>query len=311
MSELGPDIAADVFAACQAGAQEAASAIGRAFDGQFEIAAAEPQPLELAALPDGLTGPGLVFVLKADSGAAVAALAESSGLVPDWCAAPDATGVSKLETLAQELGMVLLPEEHMPLGFQAARVEDLQAALQRGGASDGATSAPLSLTSNGKEGLLFLIWPIANPDDVIARAVEGRAAEPSSEASDTALAEEAQQAVSAAASPSTSLQSADAADAMHRLPPYTKSLLKIRVPVVVRLASTKQPVRRIIELGPGSIIQFAKRCDETLNLEIGGQDVAEGEAVKVGDKFGLRITSVILPEEKFIAVRGSREKRPG
>ena len=43
-----------------------------------------------------------------------------------------------------------------------------------------------------------------------------------------------------------------------------------------------------------------------LDLDVGKRRVARGEAVKVGDKFGLRITSMVLPEERFEAVGGRR-----
>lgn len=76
-------------------------------------------------------------------------------------------------------------------------------------------------------------------------------------------------------------------------------MLKVKVPVIVTLAAKKQPVGKIIELVPGSIIQFEKPCDEMLELEISGHPIAQGECVKVGDKFGLRVTSVILPDESF------------
>ena len=88
-----------------------------------------------------------------------------------------------------------------------------------------------------------------------------------------------------------------------KLPQYSRSLLRIRVPVVVTLAEKRQPIGRIIELGPGSIIQFDKSCEEMLDLAVGDHRVAQGEAVKVGDKFGLRITSMVLPEERFEPVR--------
>ncbi|MHB8969869.1 MAG: FliM/FliN family flagellar motor switch protein [Pirellulaceae bacterium] len=88
------------------------------------------------------------------------------------------------------------------------------------------------------------------------------------------------------------------------LPAYSRSLLKIKVPVTVTLATSKQPIRNILELVPGSILQFEKLCDETLSLEVGSHRVAEGETVKVGDKFGLRLTSMVLPEERFHTVLG-------
>ncbi len=86
------------------------------------------------------------------------------------------------------------------------------------------------------------------------------------------------------------------------LPVYSKSLLRIKVPVVVVLASKKQDLSRILELGPGMIIHFDKSCEESLELEVGNHRVAQGEAVKVGEKFGLRITKMVLPEERFHAV---------
>ncbi len=89
-----------------------------------------------------------------------------------------------------------------------------------------------------------------------------------------------------------------------KLPKYTRSLLRVEVPVSVILASKKQTVDEILRLGNGSIIQFDKSCDEMLQLEAGDQPIAEGEAVKIGDKFGLRITSIVLPDERFEVVRG-------
>ena len=88
------------------------------------------------------------------------------------------------------------------------------------------------------------------------------------------------------------------------MPAYSRSLLKIKVPVTVTLATSKQPVRSILGLVPGSIIQFEKLCDEMLTLEVGSHPVAEGETVKVGDKFGLRLTSMVLPDERFHPVKG-------
>jgi flagellar motor switch protein FliN/FliY len=73
---------------------------------------------------------------------------------------------------------------------------------------------------------------------------------------------------------------------------YARNLLKVRVPVTVALASQRTSIQEIIELGPGSIVKFAKTCDEPLTLTIGERAIATGEVVKVGDKFGLRINSI-------------------
>ena len=94
---------------------------------------------------------------------------------------------------------------------------------------------------------------------------------------------------------------------LRELPNYTRSLLRIEVPVIVTLAENRLPLHRIVELGPGSMIQFEKSCEDMLELSIGDRRVAEGEAVKVGDKFGLRITSIVLPEERFRPVRAGKK----
>jgi flagellar motor switch/type III secretory pathway protein FliN len=95
-----------------------------------------------------------------------------------------------------------------------------------------------------------------------------------------------------------------AENAARSFPPFTQNLLRIKVPVTVTLAHKKQPVQSIVDLAPGSIIQFVKSCEEMLELEVSDEPIAQGECVKVGDKFGLRITSMILPAERFEAVRG-------
>jgi flagellar motor switch/type III secretory pathway protein FliN len=100
----------------------------------------------------------------------------------------------------------------------------------------------------------------------------------------------------------------ETAERIARLPAYTRSLLRIEVPVVVTLATTEQAVQRILELGPGTLLHFKKPCDEPLTLSVGNCDVAVGEAVKVGEKFGLRIISMVLPEEKFVPLSSQRSK---
>jgi flagellar motor switch/type III secretory pathway protein FliN len=62
-------------------------------------------------------------------------------------------------------------------------------------------------------------------------------------------------------------------------------------------------------MGPGMIIQFEKSCEEMLQLEVGDRKIAAGEAIKVGDKFGIRVTSIILPEERFNPVMPRKRLR--
>jgi flagellar motor switch protein FliN/FliY len=87
------------------------------------------------------------------------------------------------------------------------------------------------------------------------------------------------------------------------LPPYARSLLRIRVTVMATLATTRLPVRQVMEIAPGTILHLSKPCDEPLTLSVGGCEIAVGETVKVGEKFGLRISSMLMPREKFEPVK--------
>src|SRR4051794_35017056 len=67
------------------------------------------------------------------------------------------------------------------------------------------------------------------------------------------------------------------AQRLSQLPPYSRSLLRIKVPVHVSLADTRQPTSRVLDLAPGTILHFSKPCDEPLTLSVGHCDVAVGE----------------------------------
>lgn len=107
--------------------------------------------------------------------------------------------------------------------------------------------------------------------------------------------------------PQTGSDTAAQNSALRSLPPYARSLLRISVPVMVTLATTRLSLKRILQLGPGTIVPLEKSCEDPLILQVGNHDIAIGEAVKVGDKFGLKINSMVMPVEKFLAIRGTRE----
>ena len=108
-------------------------------------------------------------------------------------------------------------------------------------------------------------------------------------AADTDAAAPVEASAAVIAKPSAPVEEADNELGLSQLPAHTRNLLKVRVPVTVALASQRTSIQEIVELGPGSIVKFAKTCDEPLELTVGDRTIATGEVVKVGDKFGLRI----------------------
>ncbi len=77
---------------------------------------------------------------------------------------------------------------------------------------------------------------------------------------------------------------------------YRERVLNLKAPVSVTLARKRVPLNGVLDIVPGTMLMFDKTCDELLELEVGGHPIATGEAVKVGDKFGLRIRTLGAPK---------------
>ncbi len=306
MADFTPEIAADLVAACNEGASEIAKALSSALDATITVEVGEASTVDQGNLPEELSGPGLAVVLVIGEVAAVVVVPEAGGILPDWYAEPDVTGESKLATLAQELGMLVLPEEFMPEDFKASRVDNLAEAIARGEIATGAGLVTLALSAEDKNATMSVLWPASKPHDILKPPVAAEAEPAAAIAQPEPLAEPEPKLPLVPRNRKRS-NATTFEEGVDELPNYTRSLLRIAVPVSVTLAETKLAVDDVIKLGPGSIIQFDKSCDEMLSLEVGGQVVAEGVAVKIGDKFGLRVTSMVLPGERFAKVIGLRE----
>jgi flagellar motor switch protein FliN/FliY len=69
-------------------------------------------------------------------------------------------------------------------------------------------------------------------------------------------------------------------------------ILHLEVPVIVKLAERRLTMSEVLRLGVGAIIEFSKANGEPLELLINNKAIGLGEAVKVGENFGLRITQI-------------------
>lgn len=69
-------------------------------------------------------------------------------------------------------------------------------------------------------------------------------------------------------------------------------ILKLHVPVIVKLAERTMPLCDIVGLTTGGIIEFDRPADSELDLMINNKCVGHGQAVKAGENFGLRVTSI-------------------
>jgi flagellar motor switch protein FliN/FliY len=71
----------------------------------------------------------------------------------------------------------------------------------------------------------------------------------------------------------------------------------VTMSVSVEFARSKISVRRVLSLGKSSIIELEKMAGEPLDIRVNGKLVARGEAVIVNDRFGIRVTEIISPED--------------
>ncbi len=70
-------------------------------------------------------------------------------------------------------------------------------------------------------------------------------------------------------------------------------LLDMGVLVTVSLGQTEIPVRRLLQLGPGSVLTLSKSVDSPVDLYLKDAKFAEGDVVVVDGCFGVRIKRVI------------------
>ncbi len=75
-------------------------------------------------------------------------------------------------------------------------------------------------------------------------------------------------------------------------------VLDIPVQLTVELGRTKIPIRNILQLAQGSVIELDGLAGEPMNLLVNGCLIAQGEVVVVNDKFGIRLTDIITPSER-------------
>jgi flagellar motor switch protein FliN/FliY len=70
-------------------------------------------------------------------------------------------------------------------------------------------------------------------------------------------------------------------------------VLDVRVKVTVQLGSCQLPMRDVLELSPGSVVQLNQHASDPVGLYVNDKLVAYGEVVVVEDNFGIKITELV------------------
>ena len=255
------------------------------FDFNYRLELGESGVWSPDELDEAFQGPGLVALFKMGEEAMVGLIPANIPL-PDWYTAPGDSQSSRLQTLSLEWSMNLIP---MDLGdvdeFKTYYAENLLTEVSQGVPSDWAALLRINLfqaedESDGQSpsAVIPVIWPLTKPPVTDAPEPEPDPA------------------------PQPSASSVSPPQAMPALDPSASSnplnrINKLPVQAIVRLATKKIEMKQLLSICPGSLITFDKPCEDPLDLYINNQVYCQGEAVKIGENFGLKIDQVGFTQE--------------
>lgn len=76
-------------------------------------------------------------------------------------------------------------------------------------------------------------------------------------------------------------------------------ILDIPVTISMEVGNTQIPIRNLLQLNQGSVIELDRLAGEPLDVMVNGTLIAHGEVVMVNEKFGIRLTDVMSPGERI------------
>jgi flagellar motor switch protein FliN/FliY len=76
-------------------------------------------------------------------------------------------------------------------------------------------------------------------------------------------------------------------------------IMDIPVRLTVELGRTKISIRNLLQLAHGSVVELDGLAGEPMDVLVNGTLIAQGEVVVVNDKFGIRLTDIVTPQERI------------
>ncbi|QCU90443.1 flagellar motor switch protein FliN [Thiomicrorhabdus sediminis] len=80
-------------------------------------------------------------------------------------------------------------------------------------------------------------------------------------------------------------------------------LMDIPVTLQLEIGRAKVSIRNLLSYTQGSVIEMDRLAGEPLDLLVNGTLIAHGEVVVINDKFGVRLTDVVSPQERIKKLR--------
>lgn len=263
-----------ILTTCGDNAAALAESLSQCFDQKYRIEVGESGIWSPRESPAAWSGPGVLVLLQVGE-QAFSVLVPKTLPLPDWYRHPNDSQKSRLETLAMEWSMNLLPADFETEKFRTQAFDDLAAAVETMSPAEWAATCELCVFPEGESGdrpqaKLLAVWPLDQP-----KFEEQRAPEPASAAS---------------------VKPTQAPPPVVNQDPFSR-LRQLPVTVSVRLAEKKIPMSQLLGITPGMLITFNKSCEDLLDLYVNNSRYCRGEAVKIGENFGLKINQVGIKEE--------------
>ncbi len=76
-------------------------------------------------------------------------------------------------------------------------------------------------------------------------------------------------------------------------------ILDVPVTLSMEVGRTRIPIRNLLQLNQGSVVELDRAAGEPLDVFVNGTLIAHGEVVVVNEKFGIRLTDVVSPAERL------------
>ncbi|MGY0799318.1 flagellar motor switch protein FliN [Lysobacter sp. A286] len=80
-------------------------------------------------------------------------------------------------------------------------------------------------------------------------------------------------------------------------------ILDVSVSLSLEVGRTRIPIRNLLQLNQGSVVELERGAGEPLDVFVNGTLIAQGEVVVVNDRFGVRLTDVVSPAERIKRLR--------
>lgn len=287
MAALTDELIDQIFEGCRSNIADLTQSLGTNLSGDFQLQPGEEVKGSAEILAKVSEQPGIVVTLKYD-GFGILCLIPEDLPIPDWYRSPNDSQASQLQTLPMEWSVGMVPMELEAVEEKSLTCENLRAHLEACQPTETARMLELSASVVGSEtsSTIQLVMPVANP--ITEHPVS-----------------DSPEADGAAGSPALSAEMSVTESERESMNPALakrfERISKVPVSLIVRIAERKIELEQLRRIAPGSLLMFDKPYDSLLDVYVDNRLYCRGEAVKVGETFGVKISecnSQVVREKK-------------